>query len=433
MALLALIRDLWRDRRGNAILIVAAGIPLLVAAAGLGVDTFSLSILKRQLQRAADSGALAGGYAMVNDADLAGIETAVDRDLTINEMRTRLSENPTVEEISWSGTSVSGATTTRPAVRVALAAPGHTPFINFFLRRTITVAAEATAAPDLQGEYCIVALYNGADSGLTISGGGNVDLGCGMITNATGSSALNVNGNPTIDAEPLAAAGGVNGASGSAVLENQEPEGDPLSHIPDPPDCTTILPAISVPSNTSMTPDPAPTASGECYASMDVHGSVHLQSGIYYIAGDVSIGAQASVTGTNVAIVIVKNGTNGSGEVTAGDLTINGGADLNLTAPADGNYKGVAIYRDRRATDMQDGNGNGQSSVTINGNSSVQITGAVYLPSTNLTWNGSSDATSTCLQLVGWKITLSGGINISNQCTAAGGAMAFGIRVRLVA
>ncbi len=55
-------RRLMKDRRGNALVIGAACLPLIVGAAGLASDTIQWTLWKRQLQRAADSAAIAGVY-----------------------------------------------------------------------------------------------------------------------------------------------------------------------------------------------------------------------------------------------------------------------------------------------------------------------------------------------------------------------------------
>src|SRR3546814_7963663 len=81
-------------------------------------------------------------------------------------------------------------------------------------------------------------------------------------------------------------------------------------------------------------------------------------------------------------------GTNGD----AGDIKINGGAEINLTAPTSGDYKGVVLYRDRRA-DVID--------VKFNGGAGFDFTGAIYMPTTNLEMLGNFEFNSQCLQLVG--------------------------------
>jgi len=73
-----LLKKLWRDRRGNALVIAAAALPLVVGSAGLASDTIQWVVWKRQLQKAADSAALAGVYARAQSQTLS---TAVATDL----------------------------------------------------------------------------------------------------------------------------------------------------------------------------------------------------------------------------------------------------------------------------------------------------------------------------------------------------------------
>ena len=54
------LRKLLGNERGNFLLIAAAAFPLLIGFAGLAVDTIQWVLWKRELQRAADSAAIAG-------------------------------------------------------------------------------------------------------------------------------------------------------------------------------------------------------------------------------------------------------------------------------------------------------------------------------------------------------------------------------------
>ena len=60
------LKRLWRDRRGNSLAIAGAALPLVLGSAGLASDTIQWTLWKRQLQRAADSAAMAGVYAKVS-------------------------------------------------------------------------------------------------------------------------------------------------------------------------------------------------------------------------------------------------------------------------------------------------------------------------------------------------------------------------------
>jgi Flp pilus assembly protein TadG len=85
--MIGFMRKLWKDRRGNAIMIAGAALPLVVGAAGLATDTIQWTLWKRQLQRAADSAAFAGVYA---EAQSGTVSTAVNADLS-NNNKTKIS------------------------------------------------------------------------------------------------------------------------------------------------------------------------------------------------------------------------------------------------------------------------------------------------------------------------------------------------------
>ncbi|HET9335588.1 MAG TPA: pilus assembly protein TadG-related protein, partial [Sphingomicrobium sp.] len=63
--MLKAFKKLWNSERGNALIMFGAALPLLVGAAGLAADTIQWTLWKRQLQRAADSGAIAGVYTRI--------------------------------------------------------------------------------------------------------------------------------------------------------------------------------------------------------------------------------------------------------------------------------------------------------------------------------------------------------------------------------
>src|SRR6476646_3597598 len=78
-------RKLWRDKRGNALLLAGAALPILVGAAGLANDTIQWTLWKRQLQRAADSAAIAGVYdRAAASGSTSTVSATVSHDLTLN-------------------------------------------------------------------------------------------------------------------------------------------------------------------------------------------------------------------------------------------------------------------------------------------------------------------------------------------------------------
>lgn len=79
------IKRLLKDKRGNSLVIAAAFLPVLMGSAGLATDTIQWALWKRELQRAADSAAIAGVYDRVQNGGQTGqTVTAVSKDLTLN-------------------------------------------------------------------------------------------------------------------------------------------------------------------------------------------------------------------------------------------------------------------------------------------------------------------------------------------------------------
>ena len=95
--------------------------------------------------------------------------------------------------------------------------------------------------------------------------------------------------------------------------------------------------------------------------------------------------------------------TNSSTSPTAtiGNISANASANINIIAPVDGPFAGIAIYQDRRATDCSNCN-------KINGNSSSLITGALYFPNQELQYNGTGNTTAVCTMFVAKRLTFTG-------------------------
>lgn len=401
MRALSWLKDLISSEKGNVLVVGAATLPLLIGSAAFAVDTIQLSVWKRQLQRAADSSAIAGAYALSLDDDT---HDAIHRDLDKNRFPVL-----TQEEDIYVGPSLGMNRT----VRVTLVATRTLPFMSIFTNAPSTLTANATAALVDDGTFCMVSLYDGEDPGIDVNGNAEVTLGCGMKSNCTGDECVTAGGSSSVSASPIAAVGGLNGGSNNFVQPTTlQPfaavQADPLGFLPNPsPNPSNCTQDLDVGSNTTL------SISGDvCYKSATIHGTLNMAPGttLTVYGGDIKINAQAVLNGDGVTLVMT--GNNGA----AGDMQINGGAELNLSSPASGPYKGVVMYRDRRASNIE---------IKINGNSDSYLTGALYFPSTDLSFQGGAGMDVTCLQMVGNKLNFKGNAAITNKCPESSGASAF--------
>ena len=410
MRALSWLKDLFASERGNVLVIGAATLPLLIGAAAVGVDTINLTLARRQLQRTADSGALAGAYAIVQSQP---VTAAVTRDLALNNdlplAATTVQNAPTVG--SYAGNT--------QAVRVVLRANRATPFMAFFNDKTPSIQVEATAAGVFTGKFCMVSLEDGNSSpGVTFTGSSVVDLGCGVATNSRATSAISCGGSTRVVASPVAAVGGVPAcsgyASGTRLMPFSAKQTDPFAGLPVPDisgmNCSA---QIKVQPNAALT-----TVQPGCYKDIDIKGRVNLAPGTYYVngaTGAFNAGSQAVISGTGVTIVLTSSTPTVSSTIAA--LSINGGAQLNLTAPKTGTFGGVLMYQDPRAAV-----GN---TVQINGNSLTSYEGAFYFPKAYMTFNGTTGMNTQCLQLVARRLAFSGNSSVSNTCPADSDADSF--------
>jgi Flp pilus assembly protein TadG len=399
MRALSWLRNLFSSERGNVLVIGAAALPILLGSAAYAVDTIQLSVWKRQLQRAADSSAIAGAYALSHDDDT---HDAIHRDLDKNRFPVL-----TQEEEIWVGPRLGFNRT----VRVTLTATRNLPFMSIFTKSSFNLTADATAALVDDGTFCMVSLYDGTSAGIDVNGNSNVTLGCGMKSNCTGTDCVTAGGNSSITASPIAAVGGVDGAGNNFIQPTTlQPysavQADPLGYLPDP----TVPPNCS---SAELSAANAPTTSGTyCFKSIGVKPSETLNlpanSTIIVNGGDIDFKGDVNASG----ITFVMTGPNGQ----AGDLKINSQANLNLSSPGSGDYKGVLFYRDRRASNIE---------IKINGGASSKLTGALYFPSSDITFAGHASMNVKCLQMVGQKLKFRGGAAIDNVCPSASGASAF--------
>ena len=419
-----LFRKLWNNERGNALILAGAALPLVIGSAGLASDTIQWTLWKRQLQRAADSGALAGVYAKVQNNAGQTAEEAVDADLEANHHTniTLLSGYPEVTYPTGTGW-LNG-------VKVKLAIQKELGFSSVFMSSPPIITAEATAATIDTGVYCVVSLEETSATGITATGNGSIDLGCGMITNSTSLTAAIATGSSDVHASPIAAVGNITQSdnwNSAELLPYTLKQADPFEDV-DPPS----FPSCQGPSNRlrlNSQHDVVNRSSDTgvvCFSEISVAGTLTLGSATYVIdSGDFSVGSQAHVICNGCTIILTNSATGSTPQI--GDVDITAGAEIDMSAPTSGTYEDILFYQDRRAP-------TGSSYVNkINGNSDSLMTGAFYFPNQQLQINGTAGLDFSCAQFVARRVEFAGDGSITNTCSGYGDGSIMGKHVRLVA
>lgn len=422
------LKRLWRDRRGNTLVIAGAALPIVLGSAGLASDTIQWTLWKRQLQRAADSAAYAGVYAIASGKSVgscANLTNPTYADPVAYDLKKNNLTGITTTCTMTNPPSVGGYTSDANAVRVQLEIQKKLAFSGLFMNATPTIRGISTATIVPSGDYCVISLENSSVTGINATGSTDVDLGCGMITNSTSMSAAVATGSSDVGASPVAAVGGIPASthwhSGTVLQPFTLAQDDPFANVnPSPvsnPGCYND-PTVKPNETVNLTPG--------CYKNLTIKGTANLAAGVYYIdGGNLDFNSGAVINGAPDGVTFVLSNSNAAANATIGTVNMSGSATLNFTAPKTGNYKGILIYQDRRAA--------ADNSVKINGNSGSYIEGAFYFPRAEFTYQGNTGVNSNCMQIVTKKMVFTGNSAVSNSCPAGSGASSFkGRKIRLV-
>ncbi|MEZ5742368.1 MAG: Tad domain-containing protein [Sphingomonadaceae bacterium] len=404
----AFLKKLAKDATGNVLVISGAGSMALVGGAGLGVDTVQWYLWKRQLQQAVDSAALAGGQAKSQGV---GFQTQAQRELNRNA-------NTTLTTVRIVNPPQEGAFTgDNGAVEVVATTSQRLPFSSLLIDVAPTLRARAVATSVSDGEHCVISL---APSGIGVSTQGNADvqLGCGVAANSDGYSAIDLDGTSYLKGSPLSAVGGVqysttNIQNGTAIQSYGAVQKDPIAArgltVPNSPN-TCAENNFTVNPNTTVNytfGHPVHKIARFCNG-LTVRGTLNLEPGVYIIdGGDFKVNSHAKITGEGVTFILT--GNNPSSIAT---LDIQGGAELDLRAPTkleDADWYNILFFQDPTA-DFPDNK--------IAGDSDLELEGVVYMPSGNISFNGSSGQHADCLLLVSYRVTFSGDSSLDNNCPA---------------
>src|SRR5258708_20803230 len=201
-------RGLVKDRRGNAVVIACAAMPLVVGCAGLATDPIQWTLWKRQLQGAADSAAIAGVYDREGaSGGTSTVSATVSHDLSLNN-HAWMSLAAGYPSISYPANS--GVMTNQ--VQVVLAVQQRLPFSPLFMSSPPTITATSTAASVPAGaDACVQALETSASqTGITNSGTTTINApDCVMYSNSPSTNSASAGGNSSVNAKAIAAVGGI--------------------------------------------------------------------------------------------------------------------------------------------------------------------------------------------------------------------------------
>jgi hypothetical protein len=154
----------------------------------------------------------------------------------------------------------------------------------------------------------------------------------------------------------------------------------------------TLCGPLAISGNSTLTLSP-----GLYYGGINITGNaaITFNPGTYIIAGGgLSVTGNSTLSGQGVTFYL----TSGSGGY--GPVDITGNSTINLSAPTSGSLEGILFFQDRSIPA-------GSAASTLIGNASSTFNGALYFPTTGLTYAGNS-AVSGYTFIIANTITMTG-------------------------
>jgi Flp pilus assembly protein TadG len=392
----------WReDARGNILTTFALTAPMLLGAAGLGVDMGRWELAHKGLQRAADSAAISAAVAY---------QANTTTDLTQQAAAVAASYNLTTEggaSITVNRPPLTGAYRTNSnAVEVIVAQPQGRLFSRLFGQGSVSEHGRAVAVGS--SKACVLALDPTASGGVSVQGAVGVQApNCALYADSNSSNAVNDGGGATIEALQVGAVGDVSGQSNitatNGIVQNGGVIADPYADV--------AMPSYSGCDSNNYSTKRTVTIYPGVYCNgftLNAGANVTMAPGVYFMdRGSFTINGQATLTGTGVTIVFTSS--TGSNYATA---KVAGGANVNLTAPTSGPLAGIVLFGDRS---MPVG-----TSFSLAGGSTQSFGGATYLPEAAVSYAGGASGYNGCSQVIGDTVSFAGNSNLSINCAGSG-------------
>lgn len=418
------LRRLFAKDKGAVAIITALLITTFVGFAALTIDVGVWHSQKRELQTAADAGAVGGVLALAK-VGAASINSYANRDLALNGCTSGPSCNVTINHPPTSGVKAGDSS----SVEVILTKPASLYLSGLFLGTPPTIYARAVAGQN-SGPACMILLgTSGTD--LDINGSNQITAtNCGIQINSSSTGALFMSGaSARLTTTSVNVVGTATGNLGNIVPSSGLHQGssslaDPYASLAS----VTLTPGACTQTNYTIKNKTQTISPGTYCGGITAQSGANLtmSPGVYYLvnngggssptnAGNFSVTSNANVTGTGVTIILMTTG----GSTNYGSVSMSGNGIVTLTAPTTtaglpaGLPAGILFYgRQTTGTD------------TFSGGGTLNMNGVLYFPNDTLNFSGNPTVSglSSCNHIVAQRITMSGtaNINMGNGCQTPG-------------
>ena len=380
-----------RNEDGQVIVLAALGMTVLALMAGLAIDIGYLRYEKQQMQKATDAGALAAATVLLNygtNTTQAMLTDSATADVTANGF-----SQATVTAVSPPTSGPFAGNSNYVQVQVQQSFPVFFMHVGGWSSVPVSDTAIGSAVGNASGSVYAVDPTPG-DPGFSSVGSLSVTDG-GIYVNS------NASASGTVSATEIGVVGTPSGSFNPPAI-NIPAFTDPLASLPMPavPPCTY---PNTYPVTTSMTLQPVVYCGG---ININCNGcTVTFSRGLYYlVGGGIAVAGTPKLDGTGVTLY------NTHGSHPYGPIQLSGSSGV-LSAPTTGTYAGVLVLQDRSVPI-------GSPASTIDNSLGEKYIGALYFPTTALTYKGSS-ATELATLIVAWQVTITGTTNFVEYAGAS--------------
>ncbi len=201
-----LVKTFARNKLGSVMLMSGLMMPVLIGFAGLGLDVTIWYLAKRQIQTAADAGAIAGAHTLAKGGTKGAAQQAVDIDVELNDFAIDATNTSTAHIPPITGAYVGDNNAIE--VYVTLSQPLY--FMAMFGTGPIDIEARAVAAKLAAGiGSCVMGLNETMDGTVEFSGTAVATIKCGVTSNSDNEESMYIFGNAYLDADPVYTVGDI--------------------------------------------------------------------------------------------------------------------------------------------------------------------------------------------------------------------------------
>ncbi len=382
------VRRLGGDRSGNFAIATAVMLPVLIVAGGGAVDASSAYFERSRIQGQLDAAVLAA----------AGQSDSAKRQSTaagFMPASAGTGENPLVVTNNSDGSVTGTYTYTMPNSFLGIVG-----IDNFKLVVTATAMATSKSGGETvnDGAACIHVLANTSQAVLINSGANVKSENCGVDVLSTSNPAFIMNAGAKIET-PRFCVKGTNYIKNGGTLTNLKTgcaaAADPYAGAFAEPTLPSKCETSGVPNGSTFTLKPGM----HCDVTFNGSPKITFLPGLHIIKGRMIINSGATVNAESATFYFPDVNS---------EIRANGGLTFNASAPTSGPYGGLLMFE---STSSASNNSNKQQYI-FNGSVSETLSGIIYLPNRNVTYNSKTNQTSRINMVVNTMIMNSSNWNI---------------------